>query len=64
MPEYVDKLDPETQVCREHGVHWCVVCTCDDFEVGIARRSHERRERKRAWRETSVHEKFDLGGEA
>lgn len=58
------RIDKETKTCRDHGVEWCIVCYCDDMHDWYYERAEKRRAYKQAWRDTPIHEKFDLGGEA
>lgn len=50
-------------VCKTHDAHGCIVCMTDDFHDWLDERKDRYHARKKAWRETPVHEKFDLGGE-
>ena len=58
------KVDASTMVCKVHNVHGCIVCMCDDFIDWLDARKEKRAQLKREWRETPIHERFDLGGEA
>lgn len=58
------KVDPVTMVCRDHDVQACVICMVDDFHAWLDDRRTSRRAYKQEWRETPVHERYELGGEA
>lgn len=57
------RVDRVTMVCLAHQCHGCIVCMTDDFHDWVDARKDARRAYKKAWRETPVHERFDLGGE-
>lgn len=59
-----DRVDAETMVCREHQIHGCMVCMIDDFWHWQDDRKARRQSFKKAWRETPIDEKYDLGGES
>ena len=51
-------------LCFAHDVQWCIVCVTDDLQDAHYTFVENARARRKAWRETPMHEKFDLGGEA
>jgi hypothetical protein len=51
-------------ICKQHNVEACIVCMCDDMYDWNSARREKRAQLKREWRETPIHERFDLGGES
>jgi hypothetical protein len=60
----VSRVDPQTMICKQHNVEACIVCMCDDMYDWNSARREKRAQLKREWRETPIHERFDLGGES
>lgn len=50
--------------CHEHGCSWCIVCVTDELFDAHYEWVERKRQIKREWRETPIHERYDLGGEA
>lgn len=58
-----ERVDRQTMVCKLHEVEACICCMTDDFHDWLDARAEKRRQLKREWAETPIHERFDLGGE-
>lgn len=58
-----ERVDRDTMVCSMHTVHACIICMTDEFQDWVYERIERRRQLKREWAQTPIHERFDLGGE-
>lgn len=56
-------FDRDTMICLLHDVHWCIVCTTDQFARDAQDRRERRRQLKTERQSFALHELFDLGGE-
>ena len=59
----MNRVDAETIICKPHEMHGCITCMVDDYYDWEAQRAERRRQRRQAWREMPVSDRFDLGGE-
>lgn len=60
----MSRVDKVTMCCKAHDVQGCIVCMCDDFHDWLDAKKERRHQIKQEWRETPIHERYDLGGEA
>lgn len=57
------RVDPNTLLCRAHGVQGCSPCMVEDFQDWWAEQRTKRGRLKRERTDELIEEKFDLGGE-